>query len=216
MTMTYSSAEFIAEAVRANHVGRVEGREELINLGGNYDYMSRAYYVSRDLEHAGRSVRPNCRQMLDAYVPPLFLEKARLASVAVPESYISNGFFEPPVIVDPINPFTLRGRTVMKAGRARTMARSLTRNFTYAVCCQEIPPGARVIRFRAVLGWTTSPTLRHAAAAIWSVFAIPLATVRALRLEDGTILLSDIAPLHFEDLKPRELQYLKERVTWVS
>jgi len=216
MSQLNTSAEFIAEAARANFVGRLEERAELVNLGGNYDYLSHAYYVSLDLEHAGKSVRPNCRQMLDAYVPPLFVEKARLANVPVPESYISNGYFEPPVIVDPINPFTLRGRVVMKTGRAKTIARSLTRNFTYAVCCQELPAGARIVRFRSVLGWTPSPSLREASAAVWNVFAIPLAIVRAVKLSGGPVLLSDIAPLYFEDLRPRELHYLQERVTWVS
>ncbi|HOP06403.1 MAG TPA: RimK-like ATPgrasp N-terminal domain-containing protein [candidate division Zixibacteria bacterium] len=216
MKPTESSVEFLAEADRANHIARVDEREELINLGGNYDYLSRAYYVSRDLEHAGKPIRPNCRQMLDAYVPPLFLEKARLANVPIPEFYISNGFFEPPAIVDPINPFTLRGRVVMKPGRVKTISRSLTRNHTYAVCCQEIPPQARVIRFRAILGWTVSPSLREAAAMVWNVFSIPLATVRALKLEDGSVLLSDIAPLYLEDLKPREMHHLKERVKWVN
>ncbi len=186
----------------------------LVNLAGNYDYLSRGYYLSLDIENSGRVVRPSCKAMLDAYIPPLFLEKAALAGVPVPHYYISNGYFEPPVIVDPINPFTLKGRIVLKTGRARRIAKSLTRNFTYAVCCQEIPLGGKVAVFRSVLGWSSNPHYRELAAVVWQVFEIPLATVRVIVLNDGTILLSDISPLFVEDLRVREIRYLQEHATW--
>ncbi len=187
---------------------------ELVNLSGDYDYLSSGYYLSQDYENAGQEIRPSCKEILDAYIPPLCLEKAKLAGVAVPSFYISNGYFEPPVIVDPINPFTLKGRLVLRTSRAKSAAKSLTRNFTYAICCQEIPPGAKVRFFRAVLGWSAQPAFREVAAAVWEIFAIPLAMVRVLRTVEGTTLLSDIAPLDPRRLTRREAGYLQERVTW--
>ncbi|UCE24446.1 MAG: RimK-like ATPgrasp N-terminal domain-containing protein [Candidatus Zixiibacteriota bacterium] len=194
----------------------LSGSDALVNLAGNYDYLSDGYYLSLDCENAGKAIRPTCKEMLDAYVPPLFLGKARQAGAPVPECYISNGYFEPPVIVDPINPFTLKGRVVLKPGKVKSIARSLTRNFTYAVCCQEIPVGGKIEYFRSVLGWALQPRFRELSRTIWEVFGIPLAKVRVIRTGSNEFLLSDVAPLFIEDLGSREKDYLEERVSWVS
>ena len=195
-------------------VARLTDADMLVNLAGNYDYLSDGYYLSQDYEIDGYVIRPSCREMLDAYIPPLFLEKAGLAGLPVPDFYISNGFFEPPVIVDPINPFTLKGRVVWKAGKAKSIAKSLTRNFTYAVCCQEIPPGGKVKYFRSVLGWAIQPELRELSHLVWEVFGIPLARVRVIHTADDRYLLSDISPLFPEDLGVKETAYLKEHLLW--
>jgi len=208
--------QLVSRAGARLFVGSVAGERSLVNLGGNYDYLSRAYYVSQDYGNKGRSIVPTCDEMLDAYVPPLFLEKAKLARLPIPEYYITNGYFEPPVIVDPINPFTLKGRLVLKSGRAKSIAKSLTRNFTYAVCCQELPEGSRVAYFRSVLGWSGQAKYRGLAGVVWEVFHIPLARVRVVRLPDNEYLLSDLSPLPFEYLGARELSYIDERVTWDS
>ena len=197
-------------------VGILRGEEELVNLGGNYDYLSRAYYISQDYENDGKLIRPACKEMLDAYVPPLFLEKAGLAGLPIPEYYISNDYFEPPAIVDPVNPFIMKGRVVLKPGRVKNIAKSLTRNHTYAICCQQIPEGGRVVYFRSVLGWSTPPKYRHVSAAVWERFHIPLAKLRMIETARGDLLFSDISPLFFEELRSRELKYIEEQIEWVS
>ena len=174
-------------AARENrYVGYWRGEACSVNLAGSSDYLDSPYYLSQDYEGAGAQIWPTCMEMLDAYVPPLFLEKARLAGVPVPSFYVSNGFFEPPVIIDPVNPFTLKGRLVLKPGREEATARSLTRNFTYAICCQELPEGSRIAYFRSVLDWSTVPSCRPLARIVWDVFHIPLARVRIVRCADGT------------------------------
>jgi len=188
----------------------------LVNLAGNYDYLEFPYYVSQDLENSGQEVYPTCKEMLDAYVTPLFLEKAKLAGLAIPEYYISNGYFEPPVIIDPINPFMIRSRTVRQPLRRDSIAKSMTRNHTYAICCQDIPNGTRIVRFRSVLGWCSTKRLRKASREIWELFHIPLAVVRLMVKSDGDILFSDISQLPFERLKMRERKYVEETVRWVD
>lgn len=210
-------AKGISGTASANHiVARLNDSGALVNLAGNYDYLSTGYYLSEDHENSGHSIRPSCKEMLDAYVPPLFLEKAMLAGVPVPEYYISNGYFEPPVVVDPINPFTLKGRVVLKSGRAKSIAKSLTRNFTYAVCCQEIPAESKIVYFRSVLGWAVQPRFRQLSSVVFEVFGVPLAKVRVIVTKSNQFLLSDISPLFMEDLGAREVGYLKERVLWDS
>ncbi len=185
-----------------------------VNLAGRYEYLELPYYVSQDFENDGKSVHPTCKEMLDAYVVPLFLERAKLAGLPVPEYYITNGYFEPPVIVDSINPFMSRSRIVTKMSQQKSVSKSLTRNFTYAATVQEIPPDAKVETFRCVLGWSVAPRYRDLAADFWRAFQIPVAKVRVIRKADGTLLLSKVSPLLFKDLKKRELDYLEKRISW--
>lgn len=187
-----------------------------VNLAGNYDYLEQPYYVSQDYELAGELIRPTNKEMLDAYVPPLFLEKARVAGLPVPRYYISNGYFEPPVIIDPVNPFMIKSRTVWKAVRMKAVAKSMTRNFTYAVCCQEIPVGTRIRRTRVIFGHTSVTRYREAVRCIWDVFHIPLAVVRLMEMPDGSLLLSDISQLPYDKLRTRERERIEEQVSWES
>jgi len=186
----------------------------LVNLSGNYDYLSDGYYLSQEYEHAGKAILPNDKEMLDAYIPPLCLEKAKPAGIPIPEYYISNGYFDPPVIADPVNPFTLRGKVVLKAGRAKSIGKSLTRNYTYAICCQELPEGSKLIYFQSILGWSVNPNYREISRKIWEVFSIPLARVRIIQTKDGEFLLSDISPLFIDDLGARARKHLEEEITW--
>ncbi len=185
-----------------------------VNVSGNYDYMELPYYLSQDLENDGKTVRPTCKEMLDAYITPLALEKARLAGIPVPEFYLTNSYFEPPVVIDSINPFMIRSRVIHKNGREKSVAKSLTRNYKYAMCCQEIPPGGEVKYFRSILGWTTSSRFHAIAGAIWDTFHIPLARIRVIVTPDERILFSDISKLPFEKLNKKELAHLRENLTW--
>jgi len=197
-----------------NYLAFLSDEECYLNLSGNYNYLEWPYYVSQDMENDRRKVIPSCREMLDAYVTPVFLEKAKLNGLAVPGFYITNGYFEPPVIVDTVNPFMHRTSIVLKAGHQERVAKSLTRNFTYSVCCQEIPPDSQIKYFRSVLGWSISRRFRESSAKFWEVFRIPLAYIRVIIDGEGRILLSNIMPFQFHRLNAREHAYLKERIVW--
>lgn len=209
-----SAAAVVRKAARRGFMATLRSEGVLVNLSGNYNYLESPYYRSQDVENSGVEVHPTCKEMLDAYVTPVFLEKAKLAELPIPEYYITNSYFEPPVVVDPINPFMTKSRIVLKANRRESVARSMTRNFTYAMCCQDIPPGAKVVYFRAVLGWCAARKYRAAAESIWRVFRIPIARVRVLELADKSFLFSDISPLPFEKLHKREVDHIGKLVIW--
>lgn len=193
---------------------RLERESCLVNLAGDYRYLTVGYYLSQDLEVEGQTAHPTCQEALDGYVVPLFLEKARLAGQPTSRYYITNGYFEPPVLVDTLNPFMSRQSVVLKGGHQERVAKSMTRNFTYAICCQELPEGARIRYFRALLGWSPSPRYRALAAAVWEVFRIPLAVVRVIAAPDGALRLSGLRPLPFDRLTERERAHVEEVVTW--
>ncbi len=201
-------------AKKKNYIASFPDDDCLVNLSGNYNYLETPYYTIQDLENGSREIHPTNRESLDGYIAPLFLEKARLANLPIPAYYITNSFFEPPVIVDTINPFMQRTRFVLKASRQHGVAKSLTRNFTYAVCCQELPPGADVKYFRTVLGWSVSRRYRDLALAVWKTFKIPVAKIRVLVLESGDVLLSSIDPLPFAKLNSRELAHVQDKIKW--
>lgn len=206
--------ELLTVAKANSYIARWAAEECWVNLAGSYDYLEEAYYISQEHQNNGHDIHPTCKEMLDAYVPPIFLEKTKLAGLATPSYYISNGYFEPPVIIDPINPFMIKSRVVLKAGREHSIAKSMTRNFTYAICCQELPSGARIRYFRSVLGWSTSRKYRELSTQIWRHFKIPLARVRVIECADGSLLVSDISQVPFAKLGAHEIDHLKELVTW--
>ena len=199
------------------YLAKLRDEPGVVNLAGNYNYLEYGYYTSLDLEADSVDVHPTCKEALDAYVTPLMLEKARLEGVPIPEWYVTNGYFGPPVIIDTINPFMSRHSIVERHGHVDRVAKSMTRNFKYAMCCQEIPHEAKVGTFRSILGWSAVPAHRGLAEAMWRVFRIPLAVVRFLQLSDDTLLLSDINPLPFEKLNDRERFIVQKRVErWLT
>ncbi len=206
----------IRQALAHDFIAEYLPDHNLVNLTGNYNYLERGYYASQDKELEERVIYPSCQEMIDAYVPPLFLEKARLAGLKVPEFYISNSFFEPPVIIDPVNPFMIKSRIVHEPGREQSIAKSMTRNFKYAMCCQVLLPGSRVVNFRSVLGWCISPRFRALSQDIWRVFRIPLAKVRVIVTADGGFLVSDISHLPFDKLGIKELAFLEKEIRWAE
>ena len=212
--MTVSRKSILKQAQQNDYVAYSPEGDFYLNLRGKYDYMEAPYFTSQELEAAGLIVFPSCKEMLDSYIVPIIMEKAKTSGIAIPSYYISNGYFEPPVIIDPINPFMIRSRTVLSANNIERIAKSMTRNFTYAVCCQEIPPGAKIKKFRSVLGWSRQKQFRELASQIWGIFKMPLAKVRVIVTTENEILLSDISHLPFEDLNEQELNHLLQEVRW--
>jgi hypothetical protein len=205
-------APLLNSAGNKRHVGHLLEENCLVNLTGDYSYLENGYYISQDLEASGANAHPTCKEILDGYITPLFLEKGKLNGLPVPEYYITNAYFEPPVVVDTINPFMSRHSIVVKQGHQERVAKSLTRNFTYAICCQELPPNARVGYFRAVLGWCAIPRYRELAEAVWKIYGMPLAVVRIITLEDDSLMLSDLDILPFGSLNSRERLYIERKI----
>ncbi len=185
-----------------------------VNLFGAYDYLSAGYYASQDMERSGFPIFPTCKDILDSLIVPIFLEKAAVHGLKTPEYYITNAYFDPPVLVDTINPFMSRQSVVVKAGHQERIAKSLTRNFKYSICCQELPQNFQIGHIRVVLGWSQQSKYLALAEQIWDVFRMPLAKVRVITQANGKILLSGIKPLPYAQLTMKELAYINQRIVW--
>lgn len=198
-------------------IGYVPSDGCFVNLSGDYRYLSSGYYASQDQESGQVSCYPKCKDTLDAYVTPLFLEKARQAGLPVPRYYLTNEAFAPPALIDTVNPFMTRKRGILvKDGPQNGLAKSLTRNFTYAMCCQELPEGAQVLRLQTVLGWCQEPRFREAAAQVWRLFRVPVAVLRLIALPGGKMLFSGLEPLPWQTVGRREQAHLRRAVVWAA
>lgn len=183
-----------------------------MNILGDYRFMSEGHYGSVEAEIAGVKVYPTIKESLDAYVVPLCMERAKIAGIPVPDYYITNDYFQPPAIVYPINPFMKKHSVVYKAGHVKRIAKSMTRNFKYAMCVQKIAEDVAIREYKCVLGTTTCDELEDLAARVWELFHLPICTLRII--ENGHLMLSAIEPLPLHELGSKELKLLRKANEW--
>src|SRR5262245_6242881 len=118
-------------------------------LSGDYEYMTEGYYTCQDAELAGYSeVLPTCADALDAYVVPIAMEKAAKAGIAVPDWVLTNEYFPVPAVCYGVNPFSRKYAVVREEGEREAVARRLTWNFKYTMCCQSISAATQIAEFR--------------------------------------------------------------------
>jgi hypothetical protein len=183
-----------------------------VNISGDYRYMSEGHYESVEAEIQEIPVYPRIKESLDAYVVPLCMERAKKAEISIPEYYISNGYFEPPAIVYPINPFMRKHSVVYKEGHVKTIGKSLTRNYKYPICVQKIKEEASIREFKCIMGTTSTEEYDQMASRIWNLFHLPICKVRVI--ENGESQLSAVEPLPLHQLRPKELKLLRKANEW--
>lgn len=173
-------------------------------LSGNYEYLTEGYYACQDAELASEpGAMPTCADALDAYVVPIALEKALKAGLPVPDWVLTHEYFPVPAVCYGVNPFSRRYAVVRKESEREAAAKQLTWNFKYTICCQRITDATEVVEFRMVGGRTAQESYADWADRVFSVFRVPMATVRLLR--DGDRLrLSAVEILPWRTLTPTE------------
>lgn len=189
---------------------------EVAHMGGDYNYMSTAYYEVLDAELAGQSIIPTTRDALDAYVTPIALERARLGGLLVPESeLVTERFPAPPFMAYPVNPFSSAAELIVDSESVEQRRNGLTYTGKYAALCQKLPSDYRVDIVRVVLGRCLVEEYRDFAHDVFSVFRIPLARVRVI-VASRRYLLSALEPLPYESLTLNEKALLTGLGTWPS
>jgi hypothetical protein len=189
-----------------------ENGSAFVNILGDYRFMSEGHYGSVEAENAGVKVYPTIKESLDAYIVPLCMERASKAGIPIPEYYVSNDIFEPPCIVYPINPFMKKHSVVYRSGHVKRIAKSMTRNFKYAICVQKIAEDVAIREYKCVMGNTTCDEVQDIASKVWDVFHLPICNIRVI--ENGKIMLSAIEPCPLQELGSRELKLLRKANEW--
>ncbi|HOQ24969.1 MAG TPA: RimK-like ATPgrasp N-terminal domain-containing protein [Bacillota bacterium] len=192
------------------------GDAALFNMAGDYSYLSEGYYLSQDACLRGKRVFPSPEEILDAYVVPLALEKARQNKIATPEYKITNDEFgiEPPVLLYPINPFSDRFELVSTLEDAPKKFRTVTRLGKYAACVQELPhDDYRIDTLRCIMGKTLTEEYHEFAWKAFKTFGLPLMKIRVI-VTSSQYLFSSICPLEFDQLTLNEKKILEGIGTW--
>jgi hypothetical protein len=179
-----------------------------LRLSGDYEYLTEGYYACQDAELAGANALPSCADALDAYVVPIALQKAAKAGVPVPDWVLTNEYFPVPAVCYGVNPFSRKYAVVRSEAEREAAARQLTWNGKYTICCQRISPATELVEFRLVCGRTSSPEFADWADRLFSLFRLPLATVRLLR--NGRLELSAVEILPWRTLTDEERAWARE------
>lgn len=191
-----------------------EESKGFVNQRGDYTYLREGYYLSEDAEVDSGIVYPTTQEALDAYVAPITMMKASRAGIPVPDYFLTNEYIPVPALMYSANPYMRRHALVLKDRKAKSIARSLTRNFKYVMLGQKWSDRYSLKEINVILDRTPNSEYDEFAARLWSVFHIPIARVRLILDPDRGPLLSAIYKLPLYALRRKELQLLQRAEQW--
>ncbi len=180
-------------------------------ISENYAYKTESYYTILSHELEGRKVRPSSSAVLDAYVVPLCLERARMAEIPVCEWGISQGYAPLPAILYGLNYFatTAEYHVVHDDTQSKEAIRHLTNRGKYPFCYQKLNPEATISTCISVFGKTAGKcrNVEHLAEQLYDLFSIPLVTMVTVSL-GNTHMLSSLSPTRYSRLSAEERSIL--------
>lgn len=187
-------------------------REGVVHLvSENYSYKSEAYYSVLLHETQGERVAPGTRAILDAFVVPVCLERARMEGIPVAEYAISQSCIPAPAVIYGLNYFACTSHFEMLCDdeSARELVRHVTNNGKYPFCSQRLEAGARIERAVSIFGNVSSPdpAMAGMAAGVWESFRIPLVEIICLDGPCG-LRLSSLCPVRYSKMAPAEKELL--------
>lgn len=177
----------------------------------DYSYKTEAYYTILEHEQAGEAIRPSSRSVLDAFVVPICLERARLAGIPVMEWGISQVYVPLPAILYGLNYFATASDffVVQDNDQAKEVIKHITNKGKYPFCYQKLADGATIHTCTAVFGRTTGScgAVAGYASMIYDLFGIPLVSMVFVR-SGKEFALSSLAPTRYTHLSDKERELL--------
>ncbi len=180
-------------------------------IAEDYSYKTEAYYTILRHELAGEDIRPSSRAVLDAFVVPICLERAKLAGIPVMEWGISQAYVPLPAILYGLNYFATASDffVVQDNEQAKDVVKHITNKGKYPFCYQKLGDGATIHTCTAVFGRTTGScaVIGGYAAMIYDLFAIPLVSMVFVKT-GKELALSSLAPTRYTHLTAQERDLL--------
>ncbi len=209
-------ASFLTQPLRFKlHSDILEGIR-YVNLSGDYSYLSSGYYDSLDTELSKVGVIPTTQDILDAYVVPIAMEKARVNELATPHyDIITDKLPSPPMMAYPVNPFFSTGELITEKENLEQRRKALSMTGKYAVLCQKLEGDYRIDVVRCVMGKCLNEAYEIFAQDVFEIFRIPLMRIRVIVVAKE-YQLSAIEPLKYGDLTLNEKKLLSEMGSWQS
>jgi len=180
-------------------------------IAEDYSYKTEAYYTILEHELAGEDIRPSGRAVLDAFVVPICLERAKLAGIPVMEWGISQAYVPLPAILYGLNYFATASDffVVQDNEQAKDVVKHITNKGKYPFCYQKLGDGATIHTCTAVFGQTTGScaAIGGYAAMIYALFGIPLVSMVFVKT-GKEFALSSLAPTRYTHLTHKERSLL--------
>jgi hypothetical protein len=176
-------------------------------ISENYAYKTETYYSILQHELKGEAVQPTSRAILDAYVVPLCLERAKLAGIPMCTWGISQGYIPLPAILYGVNYFATPSDyfVVRDTDQAKEVIKHLTNKGKYPFCYQKLTDDATIHSCVGIFGKTTSacPEIPPLVQKVYEQFLLPLVTMNFVKTA-GSYLLSSLSPTKYSHLSADE------------
>jgi len=172
-------------------------------ISENYSYKTETYYTILSYELEGKKVRPSSRAILDAYVVPICLERAKQGGIPVCEWGISPGYVPLPALLYGLNYFATTSDffEVHDNEKAKEVIKHITNIGKYPFCYRKLGVGATIHSCVGIFGKTATSGSPVASIAekVYECFQIPLVTMVFVKTGEH-LLLSSLAPTRYSQL----------------
>jgi hypothetical protein len=179
----------------------------------SYFYKTEPYYTIVKNENEGVKTIPSSTDVLDAYIVPICLEKAKLAGIPVCDWIISYQYVSLPALVYGLNYFSTPSDhfLVNDLEGAKAVIKHVTNRGRYPFCYQKIDDAASVAKCVSIFGKTINCCEKVSALAeqIYEVFRLPLVEIVLVKGESG-YRLSSLAPVKYSQLSKEETEMLQD------
>ena len=179
----------------------------------SYFYKTEPYYTIVRNEKEWIRTIPSSSDVLDAYIVPICLEKAKLAGIPVCEWIISNVYVSLPAIVYGLNYFSTPSDhfLVSDLEQAKQIIKHVTNRGRYPFCYQKISERSAVVKCVSICGKSINccEKARDLAEKIYEVFRLPLVEIVMVKDEAGCRL-SSLSPVKYSQLSKDETEMLQE------
>lgn len=178
----------------------------------NHFYKSEGYYALVKNEISGINTLPRSADVIDAYIVPICLEKAKLAGIDVCEWEVSDSYVTAPCIIYGLNYFAMPGDFAIakEADQAKEIIKHVTNNGKYPFCYQKLKQGEEVRTANMIFGKTANAKdvgLPRLAEQVYREFRIPLASITYIASGERCKL-SSLGPVRYTKLTKDEKKLL--------
>ena len=176
-------------------------------ISENYSYKTETYYSILHHELEGNNVQPSSSAILDAYIVPVCLERAKLAGIPVCAWGISQAYIPLPAILYGLNYFATTSDYFIVHGNdeAKEVIKHITNKGKYPFCYQKLDEAATIHSCIGIFGKTISPcsSIALLVKQVYEHFTLPLVTLIFVKTGDRYFL-SALSPVKYSQLLPEE------------
>lgn len=181
-------------------------------INESYFYKTEPYYTIVKNEHDGIKTVPSSSDVLDAYIVPICLEKAKLAEIPICDWVISYQYISLPAVVYGLNYFSTPSDhfVVKDIEEATKVIKHVTNLGKYPFCYQKLTDTSKVVKCVSIFGKTINCCDGVSALAdkVYRAFSIPLVEIVLVK-DEGGYRLSSLAPVKYSQLSKEETELLQ-------